>query len=189
MNLEIFALFAALAAIGAVFWATLATGSPPGPTSPVLRRAILEVLPARLPAPQPPSLPGGTVYELGSGWGGLAFALARHYPDHPVIGIEASVLPWAVSRLRLLVRPQKNLSFRRADFHGADLSGASLVTCYLMPDAMPKLAAKLDAELKPGALVLANTFALPGWRALDERTAKDRHASKIYLYEAGTGIS
>jgi len=48
---------------------------------------------------------------------------------------------------------------------------------------MEKLKPKLEAELKPDALVLSNTFALAGWQVVEERTAPDIHASKVYLYE------
>ena len=41
------------------------------------------------------------------------------------------------------------------------------------------------AELPSGALVLSNTFALPGWRAIEERTVPDIHRSKVYLYRKG----
>ena len=36
----------------------------------------------------------GTVYDLGSGWGGMAFALARRYPGCRVTGFEVPPLPW-----------------------------------------------------------------------------------------------
>lgn len=180
MTLEIVVLAIVLLMIALIFASTVMTGISPVPTSPRVRRTMMAALPGRLPGK-----PDAKVYELGSGWGGMAFALARRYPDHPVIGFEVSVLPWAFSRLRLIVQPQPNLRLNWTNFAAADLSDAGLVVCYLFPAAMQELAVKFERELQPGALVLSNTFAIRHWRPADELTAMDQYASKVYLYEAG----
>ena len=178
MTAEVVALIIALVLIALVVWTSLRSGSPPTPTSPSVRRTMMELLPDRLPGSAE-----APIVELGSGWGGVAFALARRYPHHPVIGYEVSALPWAVSRLRLLVQPQANLHFRKSDFMQVDLSGIALSICYLMPDTMSRLRDKLDRELPNGALVLSNTFAIPDWHALDQVNASDLYSSPVYLYE------
>lgn len=78
-----------------------------------------------------------------------------------------------------------NLTLGLANFHGADLTDAALVVCYLPGPAMEKLRPKLEAELPKGALVLSNAFALPGWRAVEERTVPNIHQSRVYLYPPG----
>jgi len=173
---EIAVLGLVLLAIGLVFYSTIVTGASPLPSSPATRRTVLEMLPIRI---------GGPVYELGSGWGGLAVALARRYPDQPVKAFEMSVLPWAFARARRLLGGPPNLEFRFGDFHRADLANAALVSCYLTPPVMAKLKPKLEAELKPGALVLCNTFAIRGWRPVATATARDRHRSEVFLYRIG----
>ncbi len=57
-----------LAAIALIFFQAFLTGAPPVSTSPQARSVLLDVI-----APGP----GGVIYELGSGWGGLARSLAR----------------------------------------------------------------------------------------------------------------
>jgi len=173
---EIAVLGLVLLAIGLVFFSTLLTGASPLPTSPVSRETMLAALPSRIEGP---------VYELGSGWGGLAVALARRYPDQPVRAFEVSLLPWAFAKARRLIGGPANLEFRFGDFHRADLTDAALVACYLTPPAMAKLKPKLEAELKPGALVLCNTFAVRGWQPVAVATAPDAYRSQIYLYEVG----
>jgi len=140
---------------------------------------MLGLLPSRLPGGA-----AGRIYELGSGWGGKAFALARRYPEQIVIGYELPLLPWLFSRLRLLVHPQTNLMFRLADFRHADLSDAALCMCYLAGPSMDGLDEKFRNELPAGALVLSNTFALRQWQPLDTVEARDRFHSPVYLYEA-----
>ena len=148
----------------------LITGTPPMPTLARERRAILAALPEAAAAPFPESplrdgLPhDGPLMELGGGWGALALALAERYPERTVHAFERSPLPWAVCRLRALCM-SRNLIVHRRDFFQADLSPAALVTCYLSPHLMVKLAPKLEKELRPGSMVISNTFAIPGWRA------------------------
>ncbi len=154
MSVELFVLGAALLAIASIFVPTLLTQASPLPTSAAVHQTMLAMLPEHLDGP---------VYELGSGWGGLAAALARRYPAMPVQDFEVSVLPWGFSKVRQIIGGPKNLCFCFRNFLKADLSAAALVVCYLPGPAMEKLKPKLDAELKPGALVLSNTFALAGW--------------------------
>ena len=176
MGIEIIVLAAVGLAILSVVLPTLWTRASPLPTSGAARATLLAMLPLTVDGP---------VYDLGSGWGGLARALARRYPRSPVIGFEVSPLPWAWSRLRQALRGSANLTFRFGDFHNADLSGAALVVGYLPGPAMEKLKPKLEAELKPGAMVASNTFAPRGWDPAEVRTAPDAHASQVYLYRVG----
>jgi hypothetical protein len=181
MGIEIIVLAAVLLAILSVFLPTLWTRASPLPTPGAARGTLLAMLPDTVDGP---------VCDLGSGWGGVARALARRYPRSPVIGFEVSPLPWAWSRLGqalggLTGGKTGNLTFRFGDFHNADLTGAALVVCYLPGPAMEKLRPKLEAELRPGALVASNTFALRGWTPVEVRTAPDAHASQVYLYRVG----
>jgi hypothetical protein len=96
------------------------------------------------------------VYELGSGWGSLAIALAKAFPDAQIRGIEMSPLPYWVARFR--TRKLPNVFLRRANFYACDLHEAHAVTCYLMIKPMPKLAVLLDRMLKPGTPVVSLTF-------------------------------
>ncbi len=100
--------------------------------------------------------PRAVIYELGSGWGSLAIALAQAFPDAQVRGIEISPLPFWVSRLR--TRGLANLTLTRGDFHTQDLRDADAVTCYLMTKPMPKLASLLDRTLRFGTPVVSLSF-------------------------------
>lgn len=174
--IELTVLVIALAAVASVLGSYLLTGTPPLPTMPAVKQVMLAALPDRLEGP---------VYDLGSGWGGMAFALARRYPGCRVTGFEVSPLPWAFSRLRLLLQPVPNLYFRHGNFHKVLLADAVLVVCYLAPGAMDKLKQKLEAELKRDTLVLCNFFRMPGWRPASEYMATDMHATPVYLYRIG----
>lgn len=149
------------------------TGNVPISTTPRVRSAMLRLAPDRL---------DGTVYELGAGWGSLAVSLARRYPNRSVVAFELSPVPCIFVRLRALFAGMSNLTVRRASFWQATLGDAGLVTCYLSPRAMARLAPKLAAELPPGTPVISNNFAIPGWRPAVQRQAQDLQDSTVYLY-------
>lgn len=165
-----------LAAIASVVIVYLRTGVAPHPTARAVRRRMLQSAPDDV---------NGPVYDLGSGWGGLAFALAHRYPDCTVIGVELSPLPWAVSRLRLLLQPTPNLHLRYGEFYNVPLGDAALVVCFLEPEAMPRLQRKLMAELPPSAWVVSAFFRMPNWQPQREERVADRHATTIYHYRIG----
>jgi len=178
MEPDLIALFISLLIIAVFFFTTLVTGSPPLASSAMAQATMFAALPGRLPGEGQ-----GVIYELGSGWGGVAIGLADKYPKHKVVGFELSFVPWLYSRLKIAISASNNLTFRLASFYASDLADADLVVCYLMPRTMSRLSEKLDRELKPGALVLSNSFSLPGWQAVDDFVIHDAHLSHIYLYE------
>lgn len=71
----------------------------------------------------------------------------------------------SVELLLLLVRPG-NLELHRGDFLQISYHGAGLVVCYLFPRGMQQLRARFEDELPAGAVVISNTFPVPGWRAV-----------------------
>ena len=72
---------------------------------------------------------------------------------------------------------------RRQNFWKADLSEADVVFCYLYPDVMKKLAAKLASGLKPGAVVVSSHFSLPGFAPSKVlRLKRSLHSDPVYIY-------
>ncbi len=178
---DIAILGATYGAIGLTLAYTIRTGISPVPTAARVRRTLMGGLPRTLGA--------GTIFELGCGWGSLAVPLARAYPAHPVVGYELSPLPWAVSWLRARFVRSRNLRVVRRDFHRAHLGDACLVVCYLYPGGMERLRPKLEAELRPDALVVSHFFPVPGWRPHRTLRADDLDRSPVYYYQPAQGGS
>ena len=132
----------------------LRTGVPPVPLRSRERQAVIALL------GQAGLGPKAVIYELGCGWGGLALALARAFPEASVVGIELSPLPWLVARLR--ARGEPRVRIERGDFFAADLAKADAAVCFLMMKPMEPLAAKLDRELAPETPVVAVAFWFRG---------------------------
>ena len=62
------------------------------------------------------------------------------------------------------------------------ITSASVVICYLYPGAMRRLKGKFEKELSKGAIVVSNTFAIPGWRPMRVIEADDLYRTPLYVY-------
>jgi len=125
----------------------------------------------------------GTIIDLGSGWGHFVIAMAKKYPQRQVVGYELSFLPWLNSSLVKKVLGLQNLTLYRQDFYHADLSKASVLVCYLFPQAMEKIAHKLLNEQHNINFLISNNFALPTSKAIKVVQIDDFYKSPIYLYK------
>lgn len=127
--------------------------------------------------------PGAVIYDLGCGWGTQLLALAQAFPAAHIRGIELSPFPWLVAKVR--TRHLSNVTVTRRNFLKADLRDARAITCYLMPGAMPKLAARLDAQIEPGTPVVALAFWFRDRQATASRNGPGlRGAAALYVWPA-----
>jgi SAM-dependent methyltransferase len=106
-----------------------------------------------------PMTPDQLLLDLGCGDGRAPRAARRRYGVRAV-GYELNPMAWTRARLSSLGDP--GIRIHRRNFFHENLSAADVVFCYLYPDVMADLAAKLRRELRPGARVLSFNFPLPG---------------------------
>jgi ubiquinone/menaquinone biosynthesis C-methylase UbiE len=103
------------------------------------------------------------VYDLGSGDGRLLFAAAERGAGR-CVGIDIDPDRVLVSREATEKEGLANrISFIEADVIDVNLSGASVIFCYLFPSASTALKPKFEKELKPGTRVVMESFPVPGW--------------------------
>lgn len=98
--------------------------------------------------------------DLGSGVGSTTVPLADLLPDSHFTGYENAPLTWLVGRVLSLGRP--NISWRWDDLWQARLGDYDMVYAFLSPVPMPRLWEKVQAEMKPGSLLISNSFPVPG---------------------------
>ncbi len=124
----------------------------------------------------------GTVVDLGCGWGNLVIRLACRYPQRQIIGYELSLLPWLTTKIISKCLRLKNLTLYKQDFYQADLSDASLLICYLDPQAMYKIKKKLVSQPGSTNFLISNNFALPAWPPEKVIRLNDFYKSPVFLY-------
>ena len=108
---------------------------------------------------------GDTVFDLGSGDGRLVIEAARRHGARGV-GVEREARLVDLARAAAAkAQVADRVSFRQGDLFDADLRDATVVTLYLLPRLLEKLAPKLRAELRPGARIVSHDYPLDPWPA------------------------
>src|SRR6266542_5255 len=109
------------------------------------------------------------VIDLGSGDGRMIITAARNFKANG-LGVDERV------------------KFIEQDMFATDISKATVVTLYVLPDFMEKLRPKLLAELKPGSRIVAHDYYMSDWypdRQLSltvPEKVKANGTDKAYLY-------
>lgn len=164
----------------------LRTGVPTFPSMPVAREKIIALLQADMAVRRTQGR--YKIYDLGSGSGQLSWHIARALPDADVVGIELSFLPWLRATLWQKLTRQKNLRYLRVDFWSMPVGDADAVLTYLMEAIMPRVAAKLRAELRPRTLVISNKFALPGWQPEQTLPLQSAFSKRLLVYRQESAL-
>lgn len=120
------------------------------------------------------------VVDIGCGDGRLLQHLARGRPDCDFTGIEHAPLPWLLARLRTLGLP--NVQLQYGDLWQESFASYDVVYAFLSPTPMPRLWAKARAELADGALLISNSFDIPGQTADQVKQVGDRRRTQLYCY-------
>jgi cyclopropane fatty-acyl-phospholipid synthase-like methyltransferase len=122
------------------------------PFVPARRRAVSEIV-SHFELKQ-----GDIFYELGCGDGRILFETAKRYPDVLCVGYELSPLPYLLAKSKALLRGQKNVEVRYGNLFKADVSDASYIFAYLLPEVMDKLIPKMEREVKPDSRLFSLDF-------------------------------
>lgn len=122
--------------------------------------------------------------DLGSGLGGTLARLARAHPQARFVGVETAPLTFALCWLRCL--PRSNCRVRFRSLWQVDLGEFDAVYCFLSPAPMPALWQKARAQMKPGALLISNSFEVPGVPAEQSLPLDDWRGSHLLLWRPGS---
>lgn len=118
--------------------------------------------------------------DIGSGLGGLLFYLEKVRPDIRCTGIELSLLPWGISKVRAkLVGSQANLRF--GDYESVSFSDFDVAFAFLSPVVMEGVWDKVAAEMSSGSLFLSVAFPIPE-KNPDFVIQAERERAVIYGY-------
>jgi hypothetical protein len=127
-----------------------------------------------------PLAPEFRYIDLGSGLAGSLYRLSRGYPQAHFVGVETAPLVFALAWLRCLLRP--NCQIRYRNLWQESLASYDVVYCFLSPAPMAKLWLKARAEMRPNALLISNSFAIPGVAPTHEIELHDWRSSRLLIW-------
>jgi cyclopropane fatty-acyl-phospholipid synthase-like methyltransferase len=106
---------------------------------------------------------GDVIYDLGSGDGRIIIQAAKRYGVKGVgIEIDAELVEKAKNNA-FKEKVDQLVEFRVQDALTVDVSQATVVTLYMLPEFNAKLRPIFDRELKPGSRVVSHDFPIQGW--------------------------
>jgi precorrin-6B methylase 2 len=106
---------------------------------------------------------GDTVYDLGSGDGRIVITAAKKGARAVGFDVDGDLVK--ESRENIQKAGVQNLAeIRQQDILTVDLSAASVVTMYLLPDVNLKLRPNILSQMKPGSRVVSHAFDMGDWK-------------------------
>ncbi|HVL55414.1 MAG TPA: methyltransferase domain-containing protein [Burkholderiaceae bacterium] len=134
--------------------------------------------------------PADRVIDLGSGDGRIVLTAAQLYGAS---GFGVEIRDELVALSNQTARQaglEERVRFIKQDMFTTDISNATVVTMYLLPDLVNRLSDKLQQELRPGTRVLSHDYPIAGWLPDARETFEEPEKEKatgipratIYLY-------
>lgn len=165
--IAIFGLFAAFFWVGGIFLPMFYKGGPYVPSS--MKKTLAMIRLANLHAQD-------HVIDLGSGDGRLLFEAIKAGAGS---GEGYEIHPGLVWWSRFYLHQKKlnsKIKIHRKSFWNADVSKATVILLYQLPDSMDRLGEKLKKELPSGARIISHAFPITNWEPI-------KTEDKIYVYK------
>jgi len=108
---------------------------------------------------------GDVVYDLGCGDGRLVITAVKKFGAKRGVGVDID--PELIRESKRNARAAgvaARVKFTEQDLFKADISEATVVVLYLLPELNLRLRSKLWAELRPGTRVVSNAFDMGDWK-------------------------
>ena len=119
------------------------------------------------------------VYDLGCGDGRLLFAALEKGAGR-CVGIDID--PEKIREAKELAgenKVEERVAFIEGDFLEQDFSDATVIFCYLFPEAMNALRPKFEKELRPGTRIISEVFSVLKWKETETKTVNQK---RFHLY-------
>jgi len=127
------------------------------------------------------------VYDIGCGDGRIVVTAAKTYGAH---GVGIDIDPQRIKESNENAKKEgveKLVKFLMEDATKTDISPATVVTTYLLPESNELLRPKFERELKAGAIVVTHNYIVPGWegKEIDSATLTDSSGTEhtIFVYK------
>jgi ribosomal protein L11 methylase PrmA len=116
---------------------------------------------------------GDVLYDLGSGDGRIVVTAAQKF-GVKAIGFEID--PERIKESHANIKKagvEKLVEIRQQDIRTVDLSGASVLTMYLLPEVNLLLRPNIWKQMKPGSRIVSHDFDMGDWKPLKTEHVKD----------------
>jgi len=127
------------------------------------------------------------VYDLGCGDGRIVITAAKKNGAH---GVGIDIDPRRIMESRTAAKEagvEDLVKFICEDATKTDISKATVLAIYLLPESNELLRPKFEAQLKPGVRVVCHNYDIPGWKSkeIDSIVMKDQLGEEhtIFLYK------
>ncbi len=117
------------------------------------------------------------VYDLGSGFGGLAIQASRKAKK--AVGIEYDPARFFISKIRAKILGIRNVEFVRGNLFRQDISDANVILMFLKQKTNQELKEKLS-RLKKGTRIVSYIWTFEGWKPV-----RQDKKLRVYLYVTG----
>ncbi|HXV81245.1 MAG TPA: methyltransferase domain-containing protein [Candidatus Binatia bacterium] len=132
---------------------------------------------------------GDVVYDLGSGDGRIVITAAKKY------GVKAIGFEIDPQRIKESAEHIKKagvghlVEIRQQDIRTVDLSPASVLTMYLLPEVNLMIRPNIWKQMKPGSRVVSHDFDMGDWKPLKTEHIKDGSSwdHTLYLWHVEAG--
>ena len=125
---------------------------------------------------------GDVVYDLGSGDSRIVVTAAKKY-GVKAIGFEIDPERIKESHENIKKAGVGNLvEIRQQDIRTVDLSQASVLTMYLLPEVNLMIRPNIWKQMKPGSRVVSHDFDMGDWKPLKTESIKDSSSWDHTLY-------
>jgi tRNA A58 N-methylase Trm61 len=132
---------------------------------------------------------GDVVYDLGSGDGRIVVTAAKKY-GVKAVGFEIDPERIKESHENIKKAEVGHLvEIRQQDIRTVDLSPASVLTMYLLPEVNLMIRPNIWKQMKPGSRVVSHDFDMGDWKPVKTEQIKDGsswdHTLYLWYVEAG----
>jgi len=132
---------------------------------------------------------GDVVYDLGSGDGRIVVTAAKKY-GVKAIGFEIDPQRIKESHENIKKAGVEDLvEIRQQDIRTVDLSQASVLTMYLLPEVNLMIRPNIWKQMKPGSRIVSHDFDMGDWKPLKTEEIKDDSSwdHTLYLWHVEAG--
>jgi SAM-dependent methyltransferase len=127
------------------------------------------------------------VFDIGCGDGRIVIYAAKTFGAR-CVGIDID--PQRIKESKENAKKEgveKLVKFLLEDATKTDISSATIVATYLLPESNELLRPKFERELKPGTILVTHNYIIPGWngKEIDTATLTDSTGTEhtIFLYK------